>query len=90
MEIFKALADYGIAIAVMGIMLYWFAKILTPKVEQNTQSIVGLTQAITALTDNTSKLYETCERAFEDNRNTIQLLVKHIEHIENKDGELVR
>lgn len=87
MEIFKALADYGIAIAVMGIMLYWFAKILTPKVEQNTQSIVGLTQAITALTDNTSKLYETCERAFEDNRNTIQLLVKHIEHVEHLNGE---
>lgn len=79
MEIFKALADYGIAIAVMGIMLYWFARILTPKVEQNTQSINGLTHAITALTDNTSKLYETCERAFEDNRATIQLLLKHIE-----------
>ena len=87
MEIFKALADYGIAIAVMGIMLFWFAKILTPKVEQNTQSIVGLTQAITALTDNTSKLYETCERAFEDNRNTIQLLVKHIEHVEHLNGD---
>ena len=87
MEIFKALADYGIAIAVMGIMLFWFAKILTPKVEQNTQSINGLTQAITALTENTSKLYETCERAFEDNRNTIQLLVKHIEHIEHLNGE---
>ena len=87
MEVFKALADYGIAIAVMGIMLYWFARILTPKVEQNTQSINDLTHAITALTENTSKLYETCERAFEDNRNTIQLLVKHIEHIENKDGE---
>lgn len=87
MEIVKALADYGIAIAVMGIMLYWFARILTPKVDQNTQSINGLTHAITALTENTSKLYETCERAFEDNRNTIQLLVKHIEHIDNKDGE---
>ena len=87
MEIFKALADYGIAIAVMGIMLFWFAKILTPKVEQNTQSIVGLTQAITALTDNTSKLYETCERAFEDNRNTIQLLVKHIEPVEQINGD---
>ena len=87
MEIFKALADYGIAIAVMGIMLFWFAKILTPKVEQNTQSIVGLTQAITALTDNTSKIYETCERAFEDNRNTIQLLVKHIEHVEHLNGD---
>lgn len=88
MEIFKALADYGIAIAVMGIMLFWFAKILTPKVEQNTQSIVGLTQAITALTDNTSKLYETCERAFEDNRNTIQLLIKHIEHVEHLNGDV--
>ena len=87
MEDFKALADYGIAIAVMGIMLYWFARILTPKVEQNTQSIVGLTQAITALTENSSKLYETCERAFEDNRNTIQLLVKHIERVEHLDGE---
>ena len=87
MEVFKALADYGIAIAVMGIMLYWFARILTPKVDQNTQSIVGLTHAITALTENTSKLYETCERAFEDNRNTIQLLVKHIERVEHLDGE---
>ena len=86
-DVFRALADYGIAIAVMGIMLFWFAKILTPKVEQNTQSIVGLTQAITALTDNTSKLYETCERAFEDNRNTIQLLVKHIEHVEHLSGD---
>lgn len=79
MELFRALADYGIAIAVMGIMLYWFARILTPKVEQNTQSINNLTQAITALTDNTSKLYETCERAFEDNRSTIQILLKHLE-----------
>lgn len=79
MEIVKALADYGIAIAVMGIMLYWFARILTPKVEQNTQSINGLTQAITALTENTSKLYETCERAFEDNRHTLEVLIKHIE-----------
>lgn len=79
MELFRALADYGIAIAVMGIMLYWFARILTPKVEQNTQSINGLTHAITALTDNTSKLYETCERAFEDNRHTLEVLIKHIE-----------
>jgi len=74
----KMLADYGIAILVMGSMLYWFAKVITPKVEQNTRSIDDLRQAITALTENTSKLYETCERAFEDNQRTIQILLDHL------------
>ncbi|MGN1274261.1 MAG: hypothetical protein ACI4UF_06670 [Thermoguttaceae bacterium] len=85
-EILKFLMDYGLAFVVMAGIIWWLAtgqsKRLdknTETVQQNNDSIDDLTHAITALTNNTSKLYETCERAFEDNRRTLEVLIKHIE-----------
>ena len=85
-EILKFLMDYGLAFVVMGCVIWWLATSQSKRldkntgvVQQNNDSINDLTHAITALTNNTSKLYETCERAFEDNRRTLEVLIKHIE-----------
>lgn len=92
-EILKYLMDYGLAFLVMAVIIWWLATRMTKKVEANSEDIqentksiqqnnLGLeklAQAITALTENTSRMYEVCERAFEDNRHTLEVLIKHIE-----------
>lgn len=84
-ESMKFLADYGIAILVMAGVIYWLAKVINAKVDANTKSIDTLTQAITAMTTSMAELYKTCERTFEDNRQTIAMLVKHIEKTEGHE-----
>ena len=92
-EILKYLMDYGLAFFVMAGIIWWLTKILNKKVDdnsadiqentravqQNNQGLEKLAQAITAMTENTSRMYEVCERAFEDNRHTLEVLIKHIE-----------
>lgn len=85
-EILKYLMDYGLAFVVMAAVIWWLIASQSKRIDKNTEvvqqnndSINDLTHAITALTNNTSKLYETCERAFEDNRRTLEVLIKHIE-----------
>ena len=92
-EVLKYVMDYGLAFVVMAGIIWWLTKIMGKKVDansadiqentkvvqQNNQSIDKLAQAITALTENTSRMYEVCERAFEDNRHTLEVLIKHIE-----------
>ena len=84
-ESMKFLADYGLAILVMGCVIYWLANIMGKKMEKNTESIDTLTHAITAMTQSMEGLYKTCERTFEDNRNTIKALLKHIEKTEGDE-----
>ncbi len=85
-EILKYVMDYGLAFLVMAAVIWWLIASQSKRIDKNTEvvqqnndSINDLTHAITALTNNTSKLYETCERAFEDNRRTLEVLIKHIE-----------
>lgn len=92
-ELVRYLMDYGLAFLVMAGVIYWMAKIMVKKIEvnsedirentevvrQNNKSIDMLAQAITALTNSTSKMYEVCEKAFEDNRHTLEVLIQHIE-----------
>ena len=89
-EILKYLMDYGLAFLVMAVIIWWLAtrkveansediQANTKAVQQNNQGLEKLAQAITALTENTSRMYEVCERAFEDNRHTLEVLIKHIE-----------
>ena len=85
-EILKYVMDYGLAFVVMAAAIWWLIASQSKRIDKNTEvvqqnndSINDLTHAITALTNNTSKLYETCERAFEDNRRTLEVLIKHIE-----------
>lgn len=85
-EILKYIMDYGLAFLVMAAVIWWLIASQSKRIDKNTEvvqqnndSINDLTHAITALTNNTSKLYETCERAFEDNRRTLEVLIKHIE-----------
>lgn len=93
MEVLKYVMDYGLAFVVMAGVIFWLIRVMGKKVDinsedikkntevvhQNNQSIDKLAQAITALTENTSRMYEVCERAFEDNRHTLEVLIKHIE-----------
>ena len=86
LETLKFLADYGVAVLVLVGVIYWLAKTLnhkvdanTAKVDANTKSLDTLTQAITALTNSMASLYKTSEKAFEDNRRTIDVLIEHIE-----------
>lgn len=92
-DILKYIMDYGLAFLVMAGVIWWLSKVVSKKVDdnsedirknteavqQNSQTIDKLAQAITALTENTSRMYEVCERAFEDNRHTLEVLIKHIE-----------
>ena len=77
------LTDYGLAFVVMAGIIYWLAKTQSQKLDRSTESIQQLTQAITALTASNERMYETCEKAFNDNRETIQILMNHIEKKEN-------
>ena len=85
MESIKFLADYGIAVLVMAVVIYWLARVIDRKVDANTKSIDTLTQAITAMTTSMSELYKTCERSFEDNRRTIDVLMDHIKDTNKED-----
>lgn len=92
-EVLKYVMDYGLAFLVMALIIWWLATRMTKKVEansediqentkavqQNNQGLEKLAQAITAMTENTSRMYEVCELAFEDNRHTLEVLIKHIE-----------
>ena len=92
-EVLKYVMDYGLAFVVMAGVIFWLIRVMGKKVDtnsedikkntevvhQNNQSIDKLAQAITALTENTSKMYAVCEKAFEDNRHTLEVLLQHIE-----------
>jgi len=84
LESLRFLADYGIAVLVMAGVIYWLAKVINSKVDANTKSTETLTQAIAAMTQSMAELYKTCERTLEDNRRTIDMLMKHIEHTEDE------
>lgn len=73
------LTDYGLAFVVMAGIIYWLAKSQSQRLDKNTESVQMLTQAITALVHSNERMYETCEKAFNDNRETIQILMNHIE-----------
>ena len=78
-SLIQYVTDYGLAFVVMAGIIYWLAKTQSQKLDRNTESVQLLTQAITALTDSNERMYEMCEKAFNDNRETIQILMKHIE-----------
>ncbi|MBQ6106713.1 MAG: hypothetical protein IJK97_00770 [Thermoguttaceae bacterium] len=73
------LTDYGLAFVVMAGIIYWLAKSQSQRLDKNTESVQMLTQAITALVQSNEHMYEICEKAFNDNRETIQILMNHIE-----------
>ena len=78
-SLIQYVTDYGLAFVVMAGIIYWLAKTQSQNLDRNTESFQLLTQAITALTDSNERMYEMCEKAFNDNRETIQILMKHIE-----------
>ena len=73
------LTDYGLAFVVMAAIIYWLAKSQSKRLDMNTESLQMLTQAITALTASSERMYEICEKSFNNNRETIQILMNHIE-----------
>lgn len=78
-EVLKMFIQYGLAGLVMAFVLIWFAKYLLPKVDENSKDIQALTLAITALSQSVANLYTSTQKAFDDNRATIQALMKHLE-----------
>lgn len=83
-EILKMFIQYGLAGLVMAFVLVWFAKYLLPKVDNNSRDIQALTLALTELTQSVNNLYASTQKAFDDNRSTIQILLRHIENKEIK------
>ena len=89
MELANKFLDYGIGIGAMAICLYFVLRWFIPKTEssiseikektaENTDAINALTKAVTEQTVNMTNLMDTCKSALEDNRITIDILIKYI------------
>ena len=89
MELANKFLDYGIGIGAMAICLYFVLRWFIPKTEssiseikektaENTDAINALTKAVTEQTVNMTNLMDTCKSALEDNRATIDILIKYI------------
>lgn len=78
-EMMKMFCEYGFAGIVTGAVLIWFARYLTPKIDENSRNINALTLALTELTQSVNNLYASTQKAFDDNRRTIEILMAHIE-----------
>lgn len=89
MELADKFLDYGVGIGALAICLYFVLRWFIPKTEttiseikektaENTDAINALTKAVTEQTVNMTNLMDTCKSALEDNRVTIDILIKYI------------
>lgn len=93
------LMDYGVAVGGLLIVLILLLRYMFPRIdkdflglqqatEANTNQISALTQAIEGQTKTVERVLSTCEKAFDDNRQTVKLLIEHIERSNSiKTGE---
>lgn len=85
-EVVKNLLDYGLSVGVLLVALVLIMRYLFPRVEKrfdsveksvsdNTAQLAALTLAITEQTRSLTAMMKTCEKAFDDNRRVIEILL---------------